>query len=344
LFVEFPNGSRIKIYGADNPDALRGQYLDGVILDEFADMRPDVWDEICLPMLSDFAGWAIFIGTPKGVNRFSELYDRATGADWFRALFDVYSTDALDPDEIETQKANQSDAGFRQEFLCDFTAANENTLIPITLATEARGKHLRAEQYEFAAKIIGVDVARYGDDRTVIFKRQGLASFEPIVLRGADSMTVAARVAHEAQGWSADAVFVDGSGGYGAGVIDRLRQIGMSVIEVQFGGKPTDPRFANKRTEMFWSVKEWLESGGAIPPTEGLVQELSAPQYTLDNAKGLLALEPKDEIKKRVGASPDLADALALTFAHPVLPKVGGSRRDQSARIQRKAYDPVARR
>src|SRR5690606_9719062 len=73
LCVEFPNGARVRIYGADNPDRLRGIYLDGVVLDEVADMKPEVWDEVVLPTLTDRQGWALFIGTPKGVNRFSEM-------------------------------------------------------------------------------------------------------------------------------------------------------------------------------------------------------------------------------------------------------------------------------
>ena len=331
LFVEFPNGARVRIYGADNPDRLRGIYLDGVVLDEVADMKPEVWDEVVLPTLTDRQGWALFIGTPKGVNRFSELYDRATGENWHRALFDVYSTDALPASEIQIAKDSMPEAAFRHEYLCDFTAANENTLIPLPLAMEARGKHLGPDKYQHAAKVLGVDVARYGDDRTVIFKRQGLVAFEPIILRGADSMAVAARVAGVMDEWDADGVLVDGSGGYGAGVIDRLRQLGRRVLEVQFGGKATDPRFVNKRTEMWWLVKEWLEAGGVIPDGVDLVRELAAPTYSLDNARGLFALEPKDKIKERIGVSPDLADALALTFAYPVAAQSAMSRSVQCA-------------
>ena len=74
LIVNFQNGSRISLFGADNPDALRGVYLDGVVLDEMADFRPDVWPAIIRPTLADRKGWAFFIGTPKGINQFSELY------------------------------------------------------------------------------------------------------------------------------------------------------------------------------------------------------------------------------------------------------------------------------
>ena len=75
LTVDFPNGARIRLFGADNPDAMRGLYFDGVILDEVADMKPEVWGEIIRPALSDRNGWACFIGTPKGQNLFHELYE-----------------------------------------------------------------------------------------------------------------------------------------------------------------------------------------------------------------------------------------------------------------------------
>jgi hypothetical protein len=316
LFVELPNGARIRIFGADNPDSLRGLYFDGVVLDETADMKPEVWTTIILPAILDRGGWADFIGTPKGINLFSEMYFKALkDPDWYASLRTVYDTGALSEAEIELARSTMTEAQFRQEFLCDFTAGSSSALIAVDVVQAAAGKHLREDEYGFAARILGVDVARQGDDRTVIFRRQGLASFPPIVMRGADSMAVAARVAAEMAEWDPDAVLVDGTGGYGAGVIDRLRQLGHAPIEVQFGGKALDPRFANKRVEMYWTMAEWLRSGGAIPDLPELKIELCTPTYDHDNARGVMRLESKDDIKARMGVSPDLADALALTFA-----------------------------
>lgn len=339
-WVEFPSGARIRIYGADNPDSLRGLYLDGVVLDEVAQMKPEVWDEIVLPTLSDRRGWALFIGTPKGVNRFSEMYDQARSKpDWFAAMYDVSQTGALPPEEVDMARAEMPASKFAQEYLCDFGAANENTLIQLDVALQAKGRHLQPHQFDFAPRVIGVDVARQGDDSTVILRRQGLACLAPLVLKEADSMRVASAVAAAIVEWRPDAVFVDGTGGYGAGVIDRLRQIGYSPIEVQFAGKPTDARFANKRAEMYWGAKTWLEAGGALPDDIGLVRELSAPTYSHDNARGVLQLESKEDIKARIGSSPDRADALALTFAHPV-----GKASEHSSAPTRHAgaYDPYA--
>lgn len=325
LYVELPNGARVRIFGADNPDSLRGLYFDGVVLDEVADMKPEVWTAIILPAILDRNGWADFIGTPKGINLFSELYFKALkDPEWFAALRTVYDTGALSPDEIELARASMPEPQFRQEFLCDFNAGAANALLSVDVVNAACGKHLAEDKYQFAARIIGVDVARQGDDRTVIFRRQGLASFSPVIMRGADSMAVAARVAAEIQEWEPDAVMVDGSGGYGAGVIDRLRQLGHVPLEVQFGGKANDARFNNKRTEMYWLLAEWLRSGAVLPDMAELKVELCTPTYDHDNARGVMKLESKDDIKDRMGYSPDLADALALTFAYPVAPRLRG--------------------
>jgi len=325
LYVEFPNGARVRIFGGDNPDSLRGLYFDGVVLDEVADLKPEVWTTIILPALLDRTGWADFIGTPKGVNLFSEIYYRAVkeqqanpNGEWSAMLYGWRDTDALPAEEIERAKATMPEALFRQELECDFTAAAVNALIPIDVVNEAAGRHLRQDVYDFAPIILGVDVARQGDDRSVIYRRQGLASWAPLVMQLADSMAVADAVAQQIALHGPDAVFVDGTGGYGAGVIDRLRQMGYDPIEVQFGGKPGDPRFANKRAEMYWGLADWLRAGGAIPDRPSLKTELTAPTYSHDNARGVLQLESKEDIKSRLGFSPDEADALALTFAFPV--------------------------
>jgi phage terminase large subunit-like protein len=87
LRVDYPNGAQVRLYGADNPDAMRGIYLDGIVLDEYADMDPRVWSEIIRPALADRQGWAVFIGTPKGRNAFFELWRRAHAEPgWFSMM------------------------------------------------------------------------------------------------------------------------------------------------------------------------------------------------------------------------------------------------------------------
>ncbi|MFT3708030.1 MAG: hypothetical protein QM817_10275 [Archangium sp.] len=322
LSVRLPNGAEVRLYGADNPDALRGIYLDGVVLDEVADMRPNVWGEIIRPALADRRGWAIFIGTPKGVNLFSELYFRAQKEKgWHADLRRADDTGVISKAELEQAKKEMTPAQYAQEFECDFAASVEDVLLRLDDVLGAqRREHLQAS-WQFAAKVLGVDVARYGGDRSCLFPRQGLIALKPAIYSGLNLMALSSKVAESHDRWKPDAVFVD-QGGMGAGVIDRLRQLGIRAIGVDFGGAPTDPRFQNKRTEMWWEMADWVrEGGGALPSGNDIVQDLTAPRYTFKNAAGRLALESKDSMRERGLRSPDVGDALALTFAAPVVPK-----------------------
>lgn len=342
LAVTLPNGARIRLFGADNPDALRGLYFDGVVLDEVAQMRPEVWGEIIRPALSDRMGWALFIGTPKGVNLFSELYYKAAelqaegDPDWYAASFPVTATSALPPSDVENMRRELSDNAWRQEMLCDFTASSDDTLIGLDDVTEAMSR--RASEVDIAGMpvILGVDVARFGSDSSVVFRRQGLQTSPPTVFRNIDNMELADRVAALIMEHRPHAVFIDA--GQGQGVIDRLRQLGHRITEVPFGGSALqDKRFVNRRAEMWYGVREWLKSGGRLVEDECLKAELTAPTYSFD-ASGRIKLEPKEEIKARLNRSTDLADALALTFAAPVaLPEVAASLWRES-----KPYDPLA--
>lgn len=315
------NGALIRCYGADNPDAMRGVRLDGVVIDEVAQIKPDVWDDVIQPALSDRLGWALFIGTPNGINLFSQLYFGAAGkADWYAARYTVYDTDALDPREVQRLRENMSEASFAREYLCDFSAAGSDQLISLIDVEDASKRHLRLEDYNWAARIVGVDPARFGDDRSVIVRRQGKHMLPLVkdqhILHKVDNMALAARVSQVIKEFRPDAVFIDE--GNGGGVIDRLRQMEHDVIGVHFGGKAGSPRYLNKRTEMWFGVRDWLSSGGAIPDNVDLKRDLAAPTYTFTPTSDVYSLEPKDDIKKRLGVSPDLGDALALTFAFPV--------------------------
>jgi len=332
------NGAMVRVYGADNPDAMRGVRLDGVVIDEVAQTKPEVWQDIIQPALSDRLGWALFIGTPNGINLFSELYYRAKKLqDWHSALYTVYDTDALPRAEVARLKAEMPEQSWLREFMCDFSAAGDDQLLSLSDVLLAEQRKHRPDAYSFAPKVLGVDPARFGDDRSVIFPRQGLVAGIPTVMRGVDNMTLAARVMQIADDWGADAVFVDA--GNGAGVIDRLRQLGRDVVEVNFGGRATSPRFTNKRSEMGNAVREWVLSGGAIPELLELRQDLATPRYWFD-AQDRFVLEPKDDIKARGLPSPDLFDALGLTFAFPV--QKASRAHAERHQAETLAYDPLA--
>lgn len=311
------NNSKIYIDGADNPDGLRGGYYDGVVPDEVAQMKPDLWGEVLRPMLSDRNGWCLFIGTPKGQNILFDLWEKAqVEASWYAGMYRADETSIISDAELALARSALSDAQYRQEYLCDFTASTDDSLITIDLVSAACA---RSEVFEESLlglpKVLTADIARFGDDRTVILKRHGHVVYKPEVFQGLDNMHVAGMIAQRWEEWKPDACFIDG--GRGEGVIDRLRQTGYSPIEVQFGGKPLNPHYQNKRAEMWALTKEWLEKGGNLPNHTDLKSDLCAPTYDFD-AMGRMRLESKDSMKKAGRRSPDIGDALALSFAFPV--------------------------
>lgn len=345
LYIEFPSlhkrwpGARLYIVGADHPDALRGTYFDGAILDEYAQIKKEIWDEIIRPALADREGWAVFIGTPKGQNAFYEMYQRAQREEaWFSCLYTVAESGVLPQSEVDDMARDMTEMAIRQELYCDFSASASDIVIPIDLVTRGASRELTAADVRGQPVVMGVDVARFGDDATVITIRQGLHCLPQKVFRGLDTMQAADRVIVAMREHNPQAVFVD-VGAMGAGVIDRLRQLHYNnVTEINFAGQAMDAdRYANRRAEMYFKVRDWLESGGAIPNEPTLKAELSVVEYHFTPA-GKIQLEPKDKIKEKIGKSPDLADSLALTFAAPF--NVPGGRGWEEE--EEEEYDPLA--
>lgn len=221
-----------------------------------------------------------------------------------------------------------------------FPPAGFNSLLGVEEVSAAMKRHHRIDAYDFAARILGVDVAREGDDKSVVFPRQGVVAFRPKVYRNVRSNDLAGLVAQAEDRWKADGTIVDGTGGWGSGVIDALSTMGRTAFDCQFAGKATNQKYANKRAEIWFLMAEWVKNGGALPNIPELVAELTTPTYTFQGDK--LLIEPKDQIKKRLGRSPDYADALALTFAYPIAarPRIQGFSQGAAAHNE---YDPVAR-
>jgi len=124
LWVELINGSKIRLFGGDNPDALRGNYLDGVVLDEMADMKPNLWGQIVRPLLSDRLGWATFIGTPKGHNGFYDIFSKAEQQDnWYVKVLRASQTGILPRDELDDARSMMTEDQYEAEFECNFESA-----------------------------------------------------------------------------------------------------------------------------------------------------------------------------------------------------------------------------
>lgn len=317
LRVDYPNGGRVRLYGADNPDSLRGIYLDGVVLDEYADMDPSLWSEVIRPALADRQGWAAFIGTPKGQDGFYRIWREALANpnEWLALSLPASKTGILPPEELAAARAAMSEAHYRREFECSFDEAAEDqfiSAIDVQAAFDRKG-------VATGPKVIGVDVARFGSDRTVVLLRDGSVVRQEDVRswRGLDLMQTAARVGEIISRERPRAVFVDDIG-VGGGVTDRLRHLGFDIIAVNAGAKPNDPtRYVNRRAEMWGLMRDWIRENGTLPNDDALLADLTAPTYAYDHANRL-KIEGKESMKGRGLPSPDIADALSMTFAQPV--------------------------
>jgi hypothetical protein len=313
LRVDYPNQGQVRLYGADNPDALRGIYLDGVVIDEPAQTRPELFREVLTPALADRQGWATFIGTPKGRDAFYETWLKAVERpqDWFEARLPVSLTKIIPEAELAQQREIQSPSQYAREWECSFDEPDVAQFIDTQIVLAARERPA-----EPGIKLLGVDIARQGDDRTVAVFRDGdrIVNGDIIVWRNPDLMQTAARVADLINQHKPRATLVDAPG-MGWGVIDRLRQMGFQVIAVNGGEKSgNDVQFVNLRAEMWARMREWLRERGSIPNRNDLIADLTAPLYSFDSSNRL-KLERKEDMKARSVPSPDVADALALTFA-----------------------------
>ena len=161
-------GRRIQLYGSDNPDSLRGQYFDGVIIDEVGDQNPKIWTDIVRPALTDRKGWCLFIGTPKGHNHFKELRDRAEKEDgWGLLEFKASETGVVDDIELKQAKNEMGEDKYRQEFECSFDAAVEGSYYGQILNELEDKKHMQEIPYEELSKTFTAWDLGMGDSTSI---------------------------------------------------------------------------------------------------------------------------------------------------------------------------------
>lgn len=219
-----------------------------------------------------------------------------------------------------------------------FPPADFNALIGPDEVSGAMKRYYRTDQIGSAALVLGIDVARFGDDQSVIFSRRGIQAYPSKKFRNLDSNQgsgIAARMWNELE---ADGVFIDNAGLGGGGWIDGLMRLGKNPVPVDFGGRPHNTeRYYNRRAEMYFDAVEWIRRGGALPESAELLAALTQTNYSFNRDGGKLILEPKESIKKKLGYSPDEADAFVLTFAEPV-----AARNRNAVPKQPAVYEPFA--
>lgn len=276
--------------------------------------------------------WGKIVQAGNPLSRDGMLYAAATT---HRNLWEVITITG-DPDDpersprIDIEWARQQIAAYGRDnpwvmayILGQFPPSAINVLLGPEEVEAAMTRVVLPEYIEHAQKRLGIDVALEGDDRTVLFPRQGLQAYPPVEMRNQRGPAVAARAELARTKWGWETCFVDSSGGYGAAVEDAMIQGAIPNVPINFAGKADDPRYFNKRAEMWFRMAEWIKRGGGLPKIPALIRELTTPTYTLKGGKFLI--EPKDQIKRRLGFSPDLADGLALTFAWPEMPRAAAT-------------------
>lgn len=206
--------------------------------------------------------------------------------------------------------------------LGEFPPASINALLGVEDVERAMRRRLDPDTYEWTQKRIGVDVARFGDDRTVLFPRQGKMSWRPTVMRNMKTTQISARVAAGATKWGGRGeiplIFVDDTFQWGKAICDQLGDAGFNTVPVNYSLPAPNPRFKNVRSQMYFDGAEAIKAGAALPYMPELVPELTEITYVF--VGGVFQLEPKELFKARLGFSPDLADAYMQTYAMPDVP------------------------
>ena len=346
-------------WSEENTEAFAGLHNKSrriiLIFDEASAIADKLW-EVSEGALTDEDTeivWLAFGNPTRNTGRFRECFGR------FRHRWDCAHIDSRLVEGTNKAQLEQwvhvygEDSDFvRIRVKGVFPQAGSMQFIPSDLAEAAVARTLAdIPRVVGQPLIMGVDVARFGDDASVIRFRQGrdAKSIPPIKLRGVDTMELAARIADESTRYQVAAIFIDG-GGVGGGVVDRCRQIGLAVTDVRFGAKSDRAQleedraigYANKRAEMWGSMRAWLRDG-AIDDDPELVADLTGVEYgyVLRDGRDVIQLERKEDMKRRGLASPDNGDALALTFAYPVL-LPSAARSGRSNRYFRSEYNPYA--
>jgi hypothetical protein len=309
-----------------NTEAFAGLHNLGkrvLLLFDEASAIPDLIWEVSEGALTDSDTeiiWCCFGNPTRNVGRFRECFDGGKFAHrWKHRQIDSRGVKITNKAQIQKtiEDYGEDHDVVRVRVKGVFPSASFNALFGPDEIDAAMAMEYKPGIFDFAPVILGGDVARQGDDDSAVARRQGKVIFPLRTMHIPDTSLVAAQFNMELDEHKADAFFIDASGGYGVGVIDAMRQTNHDCIEVYFGGKATDQRYFDKRSEMYFELAKWIRSGGALPNDPILKEELLAHTYIFTKDKFRLC--SKDDVKEVIGRSPDKADSVALTFAFPVV-------------------------
>jgi phage terminase large subunit len=342
--VALPHDSQILGFTAENQEAMAGISAPEMLF--VVDEASGVDEAIFEALFGNMAGGAKIVLISNPTQTSGTFFDSHHGKqspddkdDWHRIHISSEDTpnarsgEKLIPGLAEQgwvkmlqRKWGREDPRYQVRVLGNFPTANPNGVIGIGLLELSHDRWDDAQDcVPQGALVLGVDVARFGDDSSVVQPVRGLYGYPPTEVYGYNSIEVAGLTLKTALdlrvGDETITINVDAGGGYGGGVIDQLRAsieerglINITVNEIHPSAMAWDPQYDLKRDELWFGIRTWLEQGGQLPRHEMLDGELLAPIYTFTIRGSKIKVEPKDEIKKRLGRSPDFADALALAL------------------------------
>jgi hypothetical protein len=309
-----------RLWSAENPDAYAGVHnFDGVmvIFDEASGIDDAIWAVTSGFFTENTPNrfWLAFSNPRRNTGYFYEAFNSKREF-WTSKIVDARTVEGTDKAVYEQIIAEYGPDSSQAhvEVYGQFPNEGDDQFISIGVVDEAmkRAKHMD----QSAPIVIGVDPARFGADATVIAVRQGRDIVKLIRHRGDDTMTVVGHVIDAIEEFKPSLVNID-EGGLGAGVVDRLKEQRYKVRGVNFGNKAKNPiMYGNKRAEMWGDMRDWLKTA-SVPNDRFLKSDLISPKMKPDS-RGTIYLESKKDMKARGLASPDAADAIALTFAYPV--------------------------
>lgn len=301
---------------AERPEALAGIHSEHVLLiaDE-ASAIPEAVFESAAGSMSGHAATTILIGNPtRNTGLFFRTHHQLKG-DWKTLHVSCLDNPLVSTDFVTQIKETYGEGSnaFRVRVLGEFALRDDDSLIAADLVDAAMSRDVALDPN--ADLVFGCDIARYGSDRSVICKRRGNVVIEMRHWSGEDLMGTVGRIVHEANMDKPAEICVD-SIGLGGGVADRLRELGFNVRDVNVSeSNALNQQASRLRDELWIATKDWLESRAVkLPKDDDLRAELIGPTYTF-TSNGKIKVESKSELKRRGMRSPDLADALCLTFA-----------------------------
>jgi hypothetical protein len=320
---------------AEHKENLQGGHAESyvILIDEASGVEEAVFDLLLGTLSTHKGGRMIMTSNPlRASGRFFEVFSREL-SQWKRHFFSAYDSPVINTKWIEEMAETYGEDGdiFRVRVLGRFPRSSSSQFFSSDIVEQAAASYCEQLVYQNFPKIMGVDVARFGDDQTVFVTRQGPKLLDIQKFSGLNNMEVVAKLVEYNLNNSPGLINIDAIG-VGTGVFDRAKELKLPVHPVVVSQKSTDPmQYFNLRAQLYGLTKQWLENGADIPNDIDLKKQLLSMEYGF-NKKMQIQMIGKKEIKAKGLDSPDIPDAISLTFAGEAIARLTSAHRPRTIR------------